>query len=94
MPPAETYKAIMEANRVLKNGGFLAILDFDHRGLKINPYKHAPGVFAFKNDYSGMFLASNFYSLVSKWSFSLEGDHFIEEREDRISVNILFKEIL
>jgi ubiquinone/menaquinone biosynthesis C-methylase UbiE len=94
VPPAETYKAIMEANRVLKNGGFLAILDFDHGGLKVNPYKHATGVFTFKNDYSGMSLASNFYSLVSKWSFSLKGGFFTEERDERISVDVLFKEKL
>lgn len=94
IPPAETYKAIMEANRVLKNGGFLAILDFDHGGLKVNAYKHAPGVFSYKNDYSAIFLSSNFYSRVSKWSFSLNGDHFVEERDDRISVEVLFKEVL
>lgn len=94
IPPNETYAAIMEANRVLKNGGFLAIVDFDYGGLKINPYKHAPGLFSFKNSYSQIFMASHYYSLVSKWSFSHTNSHFIQDREERISVEVLFKEVL
>ena len=94
IPPIETYKAIMEANRVLKCGGFLAILDFDYGRLKINPYKHAEGVFTHKNNYSQMFTSSGYYSILSKWSFNLTSDFFSLDREERVSIEVLYKEVL
>ncbi len=94
IPPSEIYRAIMEANRVLKHGGFLAILDFDYGSLRINPYKHAKGIFTHKNNYSQMFTSSGHYSLVSKWSLNHASDYFAKEREERISIEILFKELL
>lgn len=94
IPPSETYKAIMEADRVLKHGGFIAILDFDYGSLRVNPYKHAEGVFSYKNNYSQIFLSSSYYSLVNKWSFSHSGEYFTHERDERISIEILYKELL
>jgi ubiquinone/menaquinone biosynthesis C-methylase UbiE len=94
IPPSETYTAIMEANRVVKHGGFIAILDFDYGSLKINPYKHTTGVFSYKNNYSKIFLSSSYYSLVSKWSFTHTSEHFTHERDNRISIEIFYKELI
>ena len=94
IPPLETYKAIMEANRVLKWGGFLAILDFDYGSLKINPYKHAEGVFTHKNNYSQIFTSSGYYSILSKWSLNHTSDFFSLDREERVSIEVLYKEVL
>lgn len=94
VPPSETYKAIMEANRVLKYGGFVAILDFDYGSLKVNPYRHATGVFSYKNNYSQIFTSSGYYSLVNKWSFNHAGNYFTQDRDERISIEILYKELL
>ena len=93
IPPSETYKAIMEADRVLKHGGFIAILDFDYGSLRVNPYKHVEGVFSYKNNYSQIFLSSGYYSLVNKWSFSHSGEFFTHERDERISIEVLYKEL-
>jgi ubiquinone/menaquinone biosynthesis C-methylase UbiE len=41
-----------EGDRVLKNGGLLAILDFNPPFPYRNPYSHQPGVFSFKMDYA------------------------------------------
>ena len=94
IPPPETYKAIMEADRVLKHGGFIAILDFDYGSLRVNPYKHLEGVFSYKNNYSQIFLSSGYYSLVNKWSFTHSSEYFTHERDERISIEILYKELI
>jgi ubiquinone/menaquinone biosynthesis C-methylase UbiE len=94
IPPSEIYKALMEADRVVKQGGFIAILDFDYGSLRVNPYRHAEGVFSYKNNYSQIFTSSSYYSLVNKWSFSHQGDYFTADREERISIEILYRELL
>jgi ubiquinone/menaquinone biosynthesis C-methylase UbiE len=66
----DLFAAIAEADRVLKNGGFLAITDFDPISQHKRPYHHKPGVFSYKQDYSKFFTASGMYFLVSKTSFS------------------------
>ena len=71
----------------------MVILDFDYGSLKVNPYKHAPGLFSYKNSYSEIFMASGYYSLVSKWSFSHASGYFSEDREERISIEVLYKEL-
>lgn len=92
IPPAEIFQAVKEADRVLKNGGFLIILDFDYGGLKINQYVHTSEVLTYKNSYAQLFTSSNYYSLISKWSFNHETSYFTKVRDERISVEILFKE--
>ena len=94
VPPSETYKALMEANRVLKQGGFVAILDFDYGSLKVNPYKHADGLFTYENNYSQILTSSGYFSLVSKWSYNHTSNYFIQERDERIAIEILYKELL
>jgi ubiquinone/menaquinone biosynthesis C-methylase UbiE len=93
VPPNEIYKAISEADRVLKNGGFLAILDFDYGQLKVNPYKHADGIYSYKNNYSALLTSSGYFHQVSKWSFSQNGISFIDDRNERLSIEVLHKEL-
>ena len=92
VPPREIFRAVAEADRVLRNGGFLVILDFDYGSLKVNPYKHASSVFSFKNNYSELFTSSNYYHLVSKWSFSHFSKSFVSDKDERVAIEVLFKE--
>jgi len=92
VPPKEIFKAVMEADRVLKSGGYLAIVDFDYGQLKVNPYKHADGVYSFKNNYSQFFTSSGYFHLVSKWSFSHLGNSFETDKDERLAIEVLFKE--
>jgi ubiquinone/menaquinone biosynthesis C-methylase UbiE len=91
--PNEIFKAVMEADRVLRNGGFLAILDFDYGQLCVNPYKHAPGIFSYKNHYSQIFTSSNYFHQISKWSFSHSDNSFTAEKDERLSIEVLYKEL-
>jgi ubiquinone/menaquinone biosynthesis C-methylase UbiE len=90
---SEMFAAIAEADRVLKNGGFLAITDFDPIHRLKRPYHHKDGVFSFKQDYSELFTASGLYYLVGKISFSHRQQFFDVDGNERVSTSLLYKEI-
>lgn len=93
VPRDELLRCISEADRVLRAGGFLVIQDFDPCLRKKNPYTHLPGLFSFKNSYSTFFTGGGHYYLVAKESFSHESNHFVTESDERISIEILYKEL-
>ena len=93
VPPSEVFMAVQEANRVLKKGGYLAILDFDYGLPRTNSYKHAEDVYTYKNNYSQIFMFGGHFSLISKWSFTHTNSFFTSDRDERISIEVLFKEI-
>ena len=82
----DVLKAVAECDRVLKTGGFLAILDFDPKQRSKNPYHHKPGMFSYKNSYSDFFTAGGHYYLVAKESFSHESNDFDTNSNERVSV--------
>jgi ubiquinone/menaquinone biosynthesis C-methylase UbiE len=84
--------AILEANRVLKKGGFLVITDFDPGSPTRVPYHHKDGVFSHKDDYSSYFLESGSYYLVAKESYSHSSEVFTVDTMERVSTTVLFKE--
>lgn len=89
----EIFQAVAEADRVLKNGGYLAIFDFDPANRHKRPYHHKPGIFSYKTSYSNFFTASGHYYLVAKDSFSHSANHFSTNSDERISICILYKEM-
>ncbi len=86
-------KSIAEADRVLKDKGYVAIIDFDTNIPKKRPYKHYKGIFSYKLDYSKLFLAFPHYSLVEKMSFSHSTDSFVEDIKERVSAVVLYKDL-
>jgi ubiquinone/menaquinone biosynthesis C-methylase UbiE len=90
---SEIFKAVSEADRVLKPGGFLAILDFDPAVRHKRAYVHKPGVFSFKTCYADFFTAGGHYYLVAKESFSHSTNYFSKDSNERVSVCILHKEM-
>ncbi len=88
----DILKAVAEADRVLKNGGFLAILDFDPKQRHKRPYHHKPGLFSFKTSYADFFTAGGHYYLVAKESFSHGASQFTTDSDERVSISILYKE--
>lgn len=89
----DVFKVVAEADRVLKNGGFLAILDFDPKQRHKRPYHHKPGLFSYKNSYSDFFTAGGHYYLVAKESFSHGASNFATDSDERVSISILYKEL-
>ena len=88
----DVLKAVAEADRVLKKGGFLAILDFDPRQRYKRDYHHRPGLFTYKTSHADFFTASGHYYLLAKESSSHNANHFSVDSDERMSVSILYKE--
>ncbi|GAB2590482.1 hypothetical protein GCM10027034_23810 [Ramlibacter solisilvae] len=86
-------RVVAEADRVLKSGGYLAIVDFDP-GLPVRRrYSHAAGVSSYKTDHARMFLGFPQYVLVEKRSFSHHADSFDTDAGERLAIQVLYKDI-
>ena len=84
-------KAIAEADRVLKNGGYIGITDFDCSIPKKRPYKHYEGIYSYKYDYSKIFLSFPQYSLIEKTNRTAEDAAFMIDSTQRVSTVVLYK---
>jgi ubiquinone/menaquinone biosynthesis C-methylase UbiE len=84
---------VAEVDRVLKHGGFVAILDFDPMHRHKRPYHHKQGLFSYKTSYADYFTSSGHYYLVGKNSVGQKSSHFQIDSNERISICVLYKEI-
>jgi len=85
-------KCVSEADRLLKFGGFLSIIDFDTPIPYSNEYVHKKGAFTHKTDNARVFVASGLYGVVNKYSFSHSGFCFDKTIDERIALTLLYKE--
>ena len=79
-------RVVAEADRVLKDGGLLAIHDFDPDVPTTRPYAHYPGIKSYKMDYSGLFLCTPAYSLIEKQSFTHDALHWSIDPQERLAL--------
>lgn len=86
-------RVVAEADRVLKDGGFLAIVDFDPDAPVRRRYSHAQGVTTFKTDHARLFLGFPQYVLVEKRSFSHAGERFASDAGERLAIQVLHKQL-
>jgi SAM-dependent methyltransferase len=86
-------RVVAEADRVLKDGGFLAIVDFDPGAAMKRRYHHAEGITTYKTDYGRMFLGFPQYVLVEKRSFSHAGERFESDPGERLAIQVLNKHL-
>lgn len=88
-------KVVSEADRVLKDQGFLIITDFDPLYPCKRPYHHLPdkNIHSYKMDYAKLFLAYPHYTLVEKVSYSHGENAFSFDPQERIATSVLFKNI-
>lgn len=87
-------RCISEADRLVKFGGFLSIIDFDTPFPYSNEYRHKKGVFSHKQNNSDVFVASGLYSIVNKFQFSHSHFFFDKNIDERVSLTLLYKECL
>lgn len=85
-------RCISEADRLVKFGGFLSIIDFETPFPYSNAYSHQSGVFSHKQNNSDVFVASGLYSVVNKFQFSHSDFFFDKEINERVSLTLLYKE--
>ena len=82
------FQSIAVADRVLKDNGFLAIVDFDVSKPYKNKYEHKIGLSSYKNNYANIFLSSD-TALINKYSFSNSNSSFSKNMNERISLSLL-----
>ena len=87
------YKTISEIDRLLKEGGYLVITDFDTPYPVKLEYSHFKGMFSYKNDYSNFFLGGSHYDLIQKTPHGRSKSNFDSDINDRTSTSILYKEL-
>jgi ubiquinone/menaquinone biosynthesis C-methylase UbiE len=64
--PEDFFRIAAEADRVLQDGGFLVIAEFVVPSPYKNPFRHNPGVYAYKMDFTKMFLWHPGYRMISR----------------------------
>lgn len=82
-----------EADRVLKDGGYVAIVDFDPDAPVQRRYRHAQGVSTYKTDHARMFLGFPQYVLVEKRPFSHAAERFDTDPSERLAIQVLHKQL-
>ena len=85
-------RAVAEADRVLRDGGLLAIFDFDPDEPSVRPYHHLPPLRSFKMDYPRLFLANPAYSLLEKTAMSHAGGP-PGDPQDRVALTLCRKNL-
>lgn len=85
-------KCISEADRLVKPGGFLSIIDFETPIPYSNSYSHLDGVFSHKQNNCNVFVASGLYSVVNKFQYSHRNFNFDKSIDERVSLTLLYKE--
>lgn len=83
--------AVAEADRVLRDNGYLVITDFDPPYPCRRKYRHLEGVQSYKADYSKLFLANPAYVLVTKRSYSHASSGFHPDTNERVATWVLAK---
>ncbi len=86
-------RVVAEADRVLRDGGLLAIVDFDPDQPCKRPYHHRPGLHSYKMDYSRLFLANPAYVLVDKLSLGHNNGVWVTDPQERVSLTLCRKDM-
>jgi ubiquinone/menaquinone biosynthesis C-methylase UbiE len=86
-------RAVAEADRVLRDGGVLVIVDFDPDQPTVRPYHHRAGLQSFKMDHSKLFLANPAYVLVEKHSTSHTTGAWTTDPQERVAITLCRKNL-
>lgn len=88
----DLMKSVAEADRVLKENGYLIITDFDTKMAFKRENIHNPDIWTYKLQYSNLFLANPQYFLVEKRNYSIGSGLFCEDIQERMTLDIIYKD--
>lgn len=91
--PALLPRIVSETDRTLRDGGTLAIVDFDPPSPRRREYRHQPGLWSHKMDYAAPFLAFPAYSLAEVSSVSHAAPEWSPDESERIALKVLKKSL-
>ena len=86
-------RTVSEADRVLRDGGVLAIVDFEPEAPCARPYSHRPGLLSYKMDHSRLFLANPAYVLAEKHATSHTTGRWEHDPQERVALTICRKDL-
>ncbi len=91
----DLFRIAAEGDRVLRDGGMLAVLDFAPPSAYRNPYSHQAGVFSFKMDHAALWTWNPAFVEISREIFdhssrAAPGDSSFAP-DERIAVSVLKK---
>jgi len=88
---ADLFRIAAEADRVLRDPGWLVILDFYSREPKAREYHHRPGLFSYKMDYRNLFLWHPAYTSISHKVRHHVGGQVTDDTDEWIATSVLRK---
>lgn len=89
----DLFRIAAESDRLLRDGGFVAIYDFHTPVPYRNEYTHRPGLFSYKMDYARMFSWNPVYRLVYQEITAHPDRPGSLEPDDLIGVSILQRRV-
>ena len=90
---SDLFQIAKEADRVLKNNGYLIILDFYSTEYIKNKYHHLPGIFSYKMDYRKLFDWHPSYSYFYHEVSTHEKNGFTKDKNNLVATSILKKKM-
>jgi SAM-dependent methyltransferase len=91
--PALLPRIVFETDRTLRDGGTLAIVDFDPPSPRKREYRHQAGLWSHKMDYAAPFLAFPAYSLAEVSSASHAAPEWSADEAERVALKVLKKNV-
>lgn len=86
-------RVIAEADRCLRDGGWIGITDFMPDVPTARPYTHREGITTYKLDYSRLFTAFPHFQLVESVCFNHTDNRFAADPQERLSAQIIHKQL-
>lgn len=88
----DLFRIAAEADRVLREGGVLAIFDFHPPAAYRNRYAHRPGLYSYKMQYDRAFTWNPAYTMLAQQLTTHAGPDPQAEPDDRLAVTLLRKD--
>lgn len=86
-------KVVAEADRCLRDGGYIGITDFSPDVPTAREYRHHEGVTSYKMNYAGLFTVFPHFQLVEQVPFTHENEGFADEPQNRLTAQVIRKQM-
>ena len=90
----DLFQIAKEADRVLKNDGYIIICDFYSSANTKNAYHHLPGIFSYKMDYRKLFVWHPNYDCLHHEVIDHSLDGFSNNKDNFVATSIIKKNII
>lgn len=87
----DLFQIAKEADRVLKNNGYLIIMDFYSETHTANKYHHLSGIFSYKMDYRNLFLWHPNYECIYHEISDLERTGYLDNKNNWVATSVIRK---